>query len=231
MQHSMLLLLHACTAAACNVQPHLFIQSGRGQRRLMNPIMKVYTGDPKKRGKFNAAVFMNLEGGVFVYTLTGTRGCSDTITPFGSGFQTMAGKTATSMTKKEYLQAVQAALQYYEGCGNLKDCWAQMTLVQDNAPTHPKPDAHGMVKLPCGTSINARNASARSPDMMPLDYYLFGRAKRLVAPRHLESSMWQARAQAFYMVLLNSDTKAAIQSFPKRLNACILAKGEHFERV
>lgn len=225
MPHHRLLQLYACMLAAVKVQPHLFIPG------LMQPYQKKYVSNPKDRGQFSAVAFVHEVGGVYLYPLTGTKGCDATIQPDNGQYKTKAGKTASAMTMDEYTKAVDAALLHYKEKGVLEGSWEKLTLVHDNARTHPRGDGHGKLLLPSGSTINVRMPSARSPDLMPCDYYLFGMAKRKVAPKtHVESN-WQKRAQTFYWTLLDAPTKAAIASFPKRLVACIQAKGGHFERL
>ena len=71
---------------------------------------------------------------------------------------------------------------------------------------------------------------ARSPDLDPLDYGVFGGLKqkwrRAVRKQQLD---WDAACALFIHMLIEADATHAIQSLPSRIQKCIVAKGAHFE--
>jgi hypothetical protein len=83
-------------------------------------------------------------------------------------------------------------------------------------------EEHGIKEL-----LNA----VRSPDLDPLDYGVFGLAKRRQRRRvYAEGVAWDDACAAMVADLKAMDVDATIKQFPKRLAACIKAKGGHFER-
>jgi hypothetical protein len=204
-----------------------------GGDRVAAPYMHVPGVTPKQpmphsdnKGKVTALVFITRTAGTFVWLTTGTRGVPGLYTPPDTPYRCMAGEVAVGMTRAEYTHGLSAAIQHFSKCPQFRERQQRWTLVHDGARTHlPR----GMHKLHAGgqpVSINVITQPPRSPDVMPLDYSVFGAVKRkLKAARRLQWT-WPHRAAEF---LREHDTRGAIDAFPKRLQQLADAGGGHFE--
>lgn len=77
-------------------------------------------------------------------------------------------------------------------------------------------------------TIRVRMAPPRSPDLMPLDYAVFGCVKNALKRAGLRYEPWQVRAQKFEDLLGTFDASASIAGFKRRLQLCLAADGGHF---
>jgi hypothetical protein len=105
-------------------------------------------------------------------------------------------------------------------------------LVHDRFKVHMiKKTRHECEKL----SLRLQPLPPRSPDLQPLDYAVFGNAKRrlekMLRAGHVEDKDWAARVKTFKELVRGTDVKPAIQQFRKRLEACIESGGNHIEQT
>jgi len=180
------------------------------------------------RRAFKAAVFCNSVAGVFIFETTGTSypGCKTK-----KKYQTKKGKEmkeASAFTGQEYLDAVKAAMQHFERTSAWRAARRMagtVMLVHDKSRIHTAAAVtEGLKRM----EIEAVVQPARSPDLMPLDYGIFGTAKNEEARRRPLHASWEVRVELFKEILLNSAAAATIGEFPLRAEACIASNGQHF---
>jgi hypothetical protein len=84
-------------------------------------------------------------------------------------------------------------------------------------------------------SLTVQPLPPRSPDLQPLDYAVFGNAKRrlekMVRDGGVEAKDWAARVKAFKKIVKEMKVVPAIQQFRTRLEACIESGGNHIEQT
>lgn len=118
------------------------------------------------------------------------------------------------------------------GKGNVRDGTlvppaTPIRLLHDHDPAHT---SKAFKALAARYNIDAMLLPARSPDLNPLDYGVFGAAQRKLE-REMERQRMTFDEQRAFMerTLQECDTDAAIAALPRRIAACIAAKGGHFE--
>ena len=135
-------------------------------------------------------------------------------------------QVAKKITGGEYLVAVRAALKEFRGRHAFRPVRNNAMLVHDKGLHHVSTTVkEGLIAM----GISAVVQPARSPDLMPLDYGIFGSARLELGRRGLGKSSWEARVAAFKEILEGSRATAVIDQFPARVRACIEMNGEHFE--
>lgn len=118
------------------------------------------------------------------------------------------------------------------GKGHLKDG----SMRRPRHPTnllHDRDAAHtskAFNKFAKDYNINAVVLPARSPDLDPLDYGVFGPAqKKLSAQMERRAMSWEEQCSFLEQAIKETNTDAAIMQLPRRIKRCIAAKGGHFE--
>lgn len=204
--------------AGHKTKPHLIC------RKTMEPPQRAYSNSAKGN-RVSAIVFINLKHGVFVKLLTGTRvphatGDLKKLLPTGN-YSTIKGDPASRMTTKEYIECVRSAMIHFAGKGatvyQRERVVKQLRLVHDKSTCHP--GAPIDVGLP-GAKLNVSMAAPRSPDLMPLDYAVFGLAKRKLLDAQQSHWTWADRAAFFIRTLQDFNPKACIEAYPARLQEC-----------
>lgn len=216
--------------AGSRLPPHLII------RKLMATPERLFMPKNKKK-VLNVIVFINLKHGVFVKLLTGsdTGGSAhlNSLLPHDK-YVNKKGKAAARMTTQEYEDCVKAAVAHYTPAAQAGACFARrvgrFVLVHDRSTCHTR---EGTIKLGARRSeamLTAMLAPPRSPDLMPLDYTVFGtvKSKLLRELQHLDT--WKEKASRFVELLQGFDCNSAIKSFPRRLQQILLVKGEHIRK-
>jgi hypothetical protein len=168
----------------------------------------------------NAIVFVSLMKGPFVWVGTGSSG---TKTPAAKGFKTSQGQRATKLTKTEYAAACQEAMKHFLP-GYTGRQMESAILVHDRAAIHH----NSSVEVGRNKQVRAIKAPPRSPDLMPLDYCVFGSVKNKMLRLGLRAQDWSIRAQTFVELLEGFDATKCIEAFKKKLHLCIEAGGGHF---
>ena len=204
--------------AGHKTKPHLIC------RKTTEPPQRAYSNSAKGN-RVSAIVFINIKHGVFVKLLTGTRvphatGDLQKLLPTGK-YYTIKGDPASRMTTKEYIDCVKDAVMHFAGEGasvyRRERMVKQLRLVHDKSTCHP--DAPIDVGLP-GVKLHVSMAAPRSPDLMPLDYAVFGLAKRKLLDAQQSHWTWADRAAFFVKTLQDFDPRACIEAYPKRLQEC-----------
>lgn len=101
---------------------------------------------------------------------------------------------------------------------------------QDSAPAHKAKTSQAWLRANIPDFIAAEDWPSGSPDLNPLDYKLWSELEMMVCKtphRNLES-LKRALVTAAAAIPLET-VRAAIDEWPRRLCACIKAKGGHFE--
>lgn len=85
-------------------------------------------------------------------------------------------------------------------------------------------------KFAASYNVNAVLLPARSPDLDPLDYGVFGPAqKKLDAEMEKRPMTFEEQCTFLEETIKQTNTDAAIMALPGRIARCIKAKGGHFE--
>jgi len=114
-----------------------------------------------------------------------------------------------------------------------------MTFMHDGAPAHYSTDVRNYLNLSYGQNWIGRGGPqpwpARSPDLTPMDFFLWGHLKDLVYERPVDSrdDLWQRIVQGCNKVRENSATifPRVRENFVKRLRKCISENGDHFQHL
>ena len=200
-------------------KPHLHIPG-----ILPTPTRFHTSGGPRR--SLNLAVFNNRLGGTFIVEATGTAYKGYVAR---KKYVTKKGNTeqaASRITGPEYLDAVKAAWRYFNKVPAFRSVAASATLVHDKGKHHVSAAVTEGLK---GLGLTALVQPARSPDLMPLDYGIFGTARRELERRGLVHADWESRVKAIKQILRDSPARATIDQFPLRVKACIECNGQHFE--
>lgn len=112
------------------------------------------------------------------------------------------------------------------------DIWFQ----QDGATAHTSSKARAWLKSRFGNKVISHLTDfpwpARSPDLSPLDFFLWGYLKENVfrtKPNNIDTLKEAIRE---ILSSIDQDTMAAvIANFEKRVNLCIQQQGGHFEHL
>lgn len=188
----------------------------------MQPVERNYTAQPERK-VLNVAVAINLCGGVYVKELTGTdyTGCHRIQTYVNARVHVMR-----SMGAEEYTDFLGDAWEFLSQHKNLRRRMHSLVLVHDRNAVHC---ANAVKKWLEEEEVHAVLAPPRSPDLMPLDYSVFGTTKQAVKRQVGIKAAWDVRARTFLNLLREQSVEAIIGQFPKRLKACMAQQGGHFE--
>ena len=114
----------------------------------------------------------------------------------------------------------------------------QWCFQQDGAPSHKAIETQAFLRENCPDFISVdthwRRADGEwppnSPDLNPLDYSIWSilEAKACAKPHKTIESLKRALIKAWNEITLEQ-LASIIDNFPKRLKACVEAKGGHFE--
>ena len=135
----------------------------------------------------------------------------------------LKGTDAKGLTKDEYMDCVRAAEKHFKDTSPaFRRLKGPIYLVHDKSTTHPsKP-------IP-GVSWTILSHPPHSPDLMPLDYGIFGTAKRELDSKITRDMPWADKVKLYKDILMAGPVAATINSYESRMNACINAGGKHFK--
>lgn len=194
----------------------------------MDPPEKIFQETPTKN-RLTAIVFISMRHGVFVKLLTGTRVPKaapwlDKLTN-KKRYKTLAGKDAERMTMEEYIDCCTAMTRHFAGEGATDAKRArmvrQLVLVHDKSTCHPG----SPIDVGLRSKLAVSMAAPRSPDLMPLDYAVFGWAKRKLLGAEKKGWTWANRAEFFVKTLQGFDPKPCIKAYEHRLKECYESGG------
>lgn len=187
------------------------------------------------RNQVRAIVFINLQGGVFVKLLTGTKvphvnAAMQAMMPT-QPYTTQAGNSASAMTKQEYIDCCKAAVDsFVPPVGSPRQnsmAVERLMLVQDRSTCHPR----CAIECRGGAMLPTMAAPVRSPDLMPLDFAVFGSVKEAVRRRIRHGMDWSEIAAMFVEELQLFKPAACILSYMRRLEKCEANGGGHVEQT
>lgn len=199
----------------------------------MEPPQRLFVSKEKKNS-ISCAVFINMEGGVFVKLLTGSK-VPATSSLHGelpsTQYTNKHGTVASRMTSEEYEACVKEAIEYFSphkvGSLAFKRWVAGRLLVHDRSTCH----SNQPIQIDSeGTVLKVAVAPPRSPDLMPLDYSIFGTAKNAVLRDAKMMRSRATRAEGFVAKLRNADVTKSIKAFPQRLLYCKEGGGRRADR-
>ena len=135
-------------------------------------------------------------------------------------------KPATSMGGEEYLHFVKAAWEGFMQQPAFRRIAKGAVLIHDKSRIHTsKAVQQGLADMGLAYMVQP----PRSPDLMPLDYGVFGGMKSQLARAARRFKTWEETVQAFKGMLLAFDPRATIAQFKLRIDKVIEMKGKHIE--
>jgi hypothetical protein len=184
-----------------------------------------FHSDKGPRRALKLAVFTNIAGGMFLFETTGTS--YEGYTP-KKNYQTKKNKQfqdAGAMTGEEYMDAVKAAWAAFMRQSAFRRIAGSAVLVHDRARQHTCSAVQQWLKQ---QGLTAVVQPARSPDMMPLDYGVFGTTRTQLGRTLTMQARWEDRVATFKGFLSSFKPAATIGEFPLRMKACIESGGQQF---
>ncbi len=207
-------IMHYYCPGQKHTTPHLHIPG------MTEKPVRLYQ-DHGKRRALKLCVFINLCGGVLLFETTGTD--YGGYKP-GKGYTTKKNEEAHSITAEEYNDYVREAVKTYNKNPSFRKLRNKVLLIHDRSRVHSKGSIEG---VPWEVAMHP----PRSPDLMPLDYGVFGTAKNeeVRISRSKKNFSWEERVSTFKTILKEYKGEHTIKQYPKRLKACINNIGYHFE--
>lgn len=148
----------------------------------------------------------------------------------GSVWLAAESKPVSALTSASYCRYVLTALGKREG---------KMGKRKRSSPRHPvrlvhdRDSAHTSAETAAFAArhgIELLLLPARSADLDPLDYGVFGAVKQAWRRRVQKERLdWEAQCALLIQLLQAADASAAITALPARIQKCIAARGGHFE--
>ena len=105
---------------------------------------------------------------------------------------------------------------------------------QDGAPAHTAATVQEYLKQHCPDFIEKEQWPPNSPDINPLDFYVWGAMLHMyeqLSPRPRDIEQLKVALQRIWDDVPLEEIQAAVLSVRKRLSACIRAEGGHFEHL
>ena len=184
---------------------------------------RTHTDAPSRRNVKVAVAICKL-GGVYIKELTGTKynGCKPI-----KEYKNDNGKVLTCMGGQEYCDFLRGAKRHFMRQAAFSKRSAEAMLVHDKSTPHQsKVATEALARL----RLKAVVQPPRSPDLMPLDYGIFGRVKTAIAGRVKILRTWEESVSELEKKLLAARSDlidSTIDQFPRRLEACIASLGDH----
>ena len=148
----------------------------------------------------------------------------------GSVWLTPENAPVATLTSASYCHYVLAELAKAEGkvgARRRRSPRHPVRLVHDRDPAHTSQET---ATFAASHGIELIELSARSADLDPLDYGVFGAVKQEWRRRVQQGQLgWEGRCGLLVQLLKQADASAVIQALPGRIQKCIAAKGGHFK--
>ena len=199
------------------VVPHLHIPG-------VTPVPPRFLVAHAKRRSLKLAVACCLSGGVYIQEVTGTDYEGHTLQP---GFIGAAGKPHRSMGAEEYCDFLQRAWSHFNQSKSFQRRNQQAMLVHDRSTTHVNHVVKTQLK---SLNLCEELLPPRSPDLQPLDYGVFSTSKNKLERESQRHDDWTKRALDLEKHIREAPFANIVAEFPKRLQACIRAGGQHIDR-
>ncbi len=194
--------------------------------RLMTSPARVHTGTTSSNRKsLKVAVAINLLGGVFVKEITGTKydGCEGVKPYLIRVGKTCNFRPAAKLGAEEYVEFLKDAVQHFKDKLNTRRYTPSFMLVHDRDKTH---SSHFVTTWLESEGMAAELSPPRSPDLMPLDYSVFGTCKTKLMKDLPRSSPFTQQVMRLLELLRGFDTKATIEHFKDRLREVVKNGGD-----
>lgn len=205
--------------ARSTVEPHIHVT------HVTHVPQRPYTGGPSSRRTLRVSAFIRLGYKPKVIVLTGSKfkDCPPIPT-----YQTASGGTHSRMGSAEYVAALTRVLRSTGPAAQRSTRSSRGTVLwHDHDPSHKANDTKQWLEE---QHIQCVQTPVRSPDLSPLDYGVFGVAKRRWRRAvQREGLGWDDACKSFIRELESMDTDNIIKQLPLRLEACLEAKGGHIE--
>lgn len=114
---------------------------------------------------------------------------------------------------------------------------ARMCFQNDGCPAHYGAVVKNFLDAEYGTNWIGRNGPikwpARSPDLTPIDFYVWGRAKELVYNEEIRDidHLKQKIDRAFNVIKHEHTLRTVTSEIRRRYSKCINEQGSHFENL
>ena len=140
---------------------------------------------------------------------------------------TVTSNTNIAWSGERYCEVVQQALLGGGGASGGERHKTPLKLVHDRDSCHTSQAFRTFAR---NNKIDLVELPAKSPDLDPLDYGVFGSVKRAWEKEVWANKLgWTAQWQLLVKLLKEKNTDASIASFPSRIQNCKEAEGWHFE--
>ena len=112
-------------------------------------------------------------------------------------------------------------------------CGSNWTFQQDGAPCHTAHSVVEFLEQACPAFIKPDAWPPKSPDLSPLDFFVWSELERQVYRGQRISTIQElkARLTACWNELSQRQLVRAVAAVPKRLQACVAARGARFEHM
>ena len=149
----------------------------------------------------------------------------------GSVWLAKDNAAASPLTSGNYVRYVLTPLAKADnkmGAGKRRSPRRPVMLVHDKDSVHTSQETAGFAAR---HGIQLIELPARSPDLDPLDYGVFGAIKREWSKRVFREQLdWESQCSLLIELLQATDASAAIRALPGRIQKCIDANGSRFEK-
>lgn len=161
---------------------------------------------------------------------------------FPASVMVWAGITSDGKTPLVFVEKgvkINAAVYQQRILRDVLDPWARQhfknrswTLQQDWAPAHSAKSTILLCKELFSDVWDKDVWPPNSPDLNPLDYSIWSILEsRACATRHASVDSLKAALKKAWDEITAEEVAAIVDNFPRRLKACIAAKGSHFEKL
>jgi hypothetical protein len=189
------------------------------------PTPQQFHVEHNQRKQLNLAVAICGSGGIFYDDITGSDYPGR---PAQQPYIDSKGKELVKMGGEEYRDFLKAAYEHFKQKRRSRARSGDLIIVHDRATPH---GSHAVKEWLEQLGKRASTLPPRSPDLMPLDYGIFGTVKQALArstPLHAE---WSQEVSNFKELLDEAPVEQTIGQFKLRLRAVIEAKGGHIDRA
>jgi inhibitor of nuclear factor kappa-B kinase subunit alpha len=137
-------------------------------------------------------------------------------------------KQGTKITAKVYQEEV---------LDSVLEPWAQQHFAnrqwcfqQDSAPAHKAKSVQEWCRYRIPDFLAHEDWPSNSPDLNPMDYAIWGiLTKNISTTHHKSAASLEQKLKVEWAKIPQETLRAAVDAFPQRIEACIKAKGDHFE--
>lgn len=199
-----------------HVSPHLHIPG------ITTLPERPYAAQPHRQ-ILHVAVAVSLGGGAYAKPVSGTKWAGHPV----KQYENDRGRVTQQMGGEEYKEFLEEAWEFFTQQPGFQRVKRRALLVHVRLPVHKSLQVQRWLEE---RQLQSKLAPPRSPDLMPLDYGIFGTVKQQLGRELAVTASWCSRAERFMELLRKRPSSAVFTAFGKRLQACVQAAGGHFEK-